>query len=408
MSFQTHTLPNGIRLIHRKTESPVSHMGILINTGTRDEQDDEQGMAHFIEHTLFKGTQKRKSYHILNHLENVGGEINAYTTKEETCIYASFLNPYYARTLDLLSDICFNSVFPEKEIEKEKEIIYDEINQYKDSPSDLIFDEFENLIFEGHPMGRDILGNKKCIKNFTREKIFSFLKNNYHTGEMVVSSVGQIEMDKLVRQFEKYFGNAGPNLRIQKRIPLPVYKPKDVIVKRKNHQAHIVIGTTAYSYHDEKRTALALLNNILGGPGLNCKLNMNIREKYGFCYSIDSNYTPYLDTGVFYIYYATDNAHIARVRKLIMYELNKLKENTLSDLQFKRACNQLKGQLAIANESKLGEMLSIGKSLLVYNKVDTLDDIYKKIDTVTPNDLKAIAREIFDEANFSTLIFQNK
>ena len=330
MTFLTHTLSNGIRLIHRKIDLPVSHMGMLINAGTRDECDDEQGMAHFIEHTLFKGTQKRKAYHILNHLENVGGEINAYTTKEETCIYASFLNPYYARTLDLLSDICFNSVFPEKEIEKEKEIIYDEINQYKDSPSDLIFDEFENLIFEGHPMGRDILGNKKCIKNFSQQKIFTFLKNNYNTDQIVISSVGQIEMAKLIKQFEKYFGKVPSNLRTKKRTPLPVYKPKDVVVKRKNHQAHIVIGVTAYSYHDERRTALALLNNILGGPGLNCKLNLNIREKYGFCYSIDSNYTPYLDTGVFYIYYATDNAHIERVQNLSLRSLKSLRQTRLA------------------------------------------------------------------------------
>jgi len=407
MSFETHTLSNGIRLIHNKTYSPISHIGILINTGTRDENENEQGMAHFIEHVIFKGTKKRKTFHILNSLDNVGGDINAYTTKEETCIFASFLNQYYPRALDLLSDICFNSVFPEKEIEKEKDVIYDEINQYKDSPSELIFDEFENLIFDGHPMGRNILGVKQTIKKFKRNDIIRFLSNNYHTDQIVISSVGNIEMKKLIKLVERFFALIEPNLRKNVRLPLNKYIPRIKILKRSNHQTHTIIGTTAYNFNDDARTTLALLNNILGGPGLNCRLNMNIREKFGFCYSIDSNYTPYSDTGVFNIYFATDNNHVEKVKKLIYKELDKLKDDKLGTLQLLRAKNQLKGQMAISNESRLNEMLSIGKSFLVYNKVDTIEDVYEQIDSISSNDLRDVARDIFDENKYSELIFKN-
>ncbi len=407
MSFETHTLSNGIRIIHNKTYSPISHIGILINTGTRDENENEQGMAHFIEHVIFKGTKKRKTFHILNSLDNVGGDINAYTTKEETCIFASFLNQYYPRALDLLSDICFNSVFPEKEIEKEKDVIYDEINQYKDSPSELIFDEFENLIFDGHPMGRNILGVKQTIKKFKRNDIIRFLSNNYHTDQIVISSVGNIEMKKLIKLVERFFALIEPNLRKNVRLPLNKYIPRIKILKRSNHQTHTIIGTTAYNFNDDARTTLALLNNILGGPGLNCRLNMNIREKFGFCYSIDSNYTPYSDTGVFNIYFATDNNHVEKVKKLIYKELDKLKDDKLGTLQLLRAKNQLKGQMAISNESRLNEMLSIGKSFLVYNKVDTIEDVYEQIDSISSDDLRDVARDIFDENKYSELIFKN-
>jgi len=407
MSFETHTLSNGIRLIHNKSYSPISHIGILINTGTRDENENEQGMAHFIEHVIFKGTKKRKAFHILNSLDNVGGDINAYTTKEETCIFASFLNQYYPRALELLYDICFNSVFPEKEIEKEKDVIYDEINQYKDSPSELIFDEFENLIFDGHPMGRNILGAKQTIKKFKRSDIIRFLSNNYHTDQIVISSVGNIEMTKFIKLAEKYFATVDPSFRKNKRLPLNNYIPKIKIQKRNNHQSHTIIGTTAYNFNEDARTSLALLNNILGGPGLNCRLSMNIREKFGFCYSIDSNYMPYSDTGVFNIYYATDNNHVEKVKKLIYKELDKLKNVKLGTLQLLRAKNQLKGQMAIANESKLSEMLSIGKSLLVYNMVDTIEDVYKKIDCITSDTLLEVANDIFDENKFSILMFKN-
>jgi len=407
MNFETHTLNNGIRIIHKKNNTPVSHLGLIINTGSRDELDNEQGIAHFIEHVIFKGTKKRKAFHILNSLDNVGGDINAFTSKEETCIYASFLNQYYSRSLELLSDICFNSIFPEKEIEKEKIVIYDEINEYKDAPSELIFDEFENLVFAGHPMGRYILGEKKTVKNISRNHILNFISENYATTHMVISSVGGIEFKKLVSYIEKYFGHYPLREKKRTRIPFQYAAQNSKTTKRSNHQTHVVIGSTAYSFNDEKHAPLALMNNILGGPGLNCRLSLNIREKLGFCYSIDSNYTPYSDTGLFTIYFATDYNSVEKVLNLIYKELDKLKNIKLGTLQLLRAKNQLKGQMAIANESKLSEMLSIGKSLLVYNKVDTLEDIYKKIDTITADNLLEVANEIFNYKNFSELIFKN-
>ncbi len=406
MSIERYTLANGIRLVHKQNNGPVSHLGLLINTGTRDESEREQGMAHFIEHVIFKGTKKRKAYHILNSLDNVGGDMNAYTTKEETCIYTSFLNPYYARSIDLLSDICFNSVFPEKEIEKEKEVIYDEISQCQDTPSELIFDEFENLIFKGHSLGRNILGLKQSIRKIKREDILRFIKKNYNTNEIVVSSVGNISFNKLIRYFERYFSDIPQNLRIKERDIFNTYEPKEFTQKRSNHQSHVILGTIAYGYNDERHNILALLNTILGGSGFNCRLNMNIREKYGICYSLDSHYTTYFDTGVINIYFATDNRSVDKVIQLIFKELDKLKNEPLGSLQLLRAKNMVKGQMALANESKLSEMLFLGKSILAYNKVDSIDDIYKKIDHITANDLQQTANEIFNESRFSRIIFK--
>jgi len=407
MSIEYIKLANGIRVVHKKNNAPVAHLGVFINAGSRDEMEEEQGLAHFIEHVVFKGTKKRKAYHILNNLDNVGGDINAYTTKEETCIYASFLTEYYTRAADLLSDICFNSIFPEKEIEKEKEVIYDEINQYLDTPSEQIFDDFENLIFEGHPMGRSILGDKKKIKAFKRDDIVRFINNNYHTDQIVISSVGNIELKKLKQIVCRFFADIPENLRKKEREPIKTYLPVHQTVKRKNHQVHAIIGAPSYGYADKEKTTMTLLNNLLGGPALNCRLNMNIRERFGFCYSIDSNYLPYSDTGIFTIYFATDNKHIEKVEALVLKELKKLKDQKLGTLQMMRAKNQLKGQIAISNESKLYEMLAIGKSLLVYNEVDSIEQVYEKIDTLTPENILNAAGFMFDENRFSKLIYKN-
>jgi len=407
MHIEIYAPENGIRLIHKRIHSPVAHLGIIINAGSRHELPHEHGMAHFIEHVFFKGTHKRKAYHILNNLDNVGGDVNAYTTKEDTCIYASFLSQYYNRAAELLADICFNSTFPEKEIEKEKEVIYDEINQYKDNPSEDIFENFETLVFKKHPLGRTILGQPKTISKFGREDIHRFIERNYNTDNIVISSVGDIDMKKLTAIFNKYFTKAAPNFR-EETAPIALsYMAANKSVKRKINQCHTIIGRPSYSYYDKNKTAMALLNNLLGGPGLNCRLNMNIREKFGFCYSIDSNYHPFTDTGLFTIYFATDLKHNGRAETLVMKELKKLKDFKLGTLQLLRAKNQLKGQLAIANESKLSEMLSLGKSLLVYNKVDSIEDAYGKIDTLTGSDLLEVANEMFDEKELSKLTYQS-
>lgn len=404
--YQVYTLSNGIRLVHKHTNSRVAHCGITINAGSRDELPAEQGLAHFIEHLIFKGTRKRKAYQVLSHMENVGGEINAYTGKEDTCIYATFMNIHYARCLDLISDIIFDSVYPEKEILKEKEVVIDEINSYKDSPGEQIFDDFDEVIFHGHSLGANILGTPRHLKKFTRKHIFEFLRRNYTTSEMVISSVGNIDFKNLVKMVEKYFGQLSIGQRQKPRIPFEYYEPENRIVKRRNHQVHCIMGNIAYHANHDHKTTLVLLNNILGGPGLNSRLNMGIREKYGFCYNIESYYQPYSDTGIVGIYTGTDSGYIDRTNELVRKELNQLRNKRLGSLQLKRAKLQLQGQVAISFESNNNEMLSIGKSLLLYDRIDTIEEINQKIDAITPSDLLEVANEIFDPKRLSMIMYR--
>lgn len=406
MVYQIHTLSNGIRLVHKHTDSHVAHCGIIINAGSRDELPHEQGLAHFIEHVIFKGTAKRKAFHVLSLMENVGGELNAYTSKEETAIYASFMHPYYERCLDLLADISFSPVFPEKELEKEKDVVIDEINSYKDTPSEQIMDDFDELIFNDHPMGRNILGTPANLKKFNRNSVFEFINRTYATSSISICSVGRIDFNRLVKLVEKHFGHIPPRLAGAERVPMSLYVPQTKFVNRRNHQVHCVMGNRAYANKSEMKTALILLNNILGGPGLNSRLNLNIREKYGFCYTIESNYQPYSDTGIFSIYLGTDKEHLDKTISLVHRELDKLRSQKLGVLQLKRAKQQLKGQVAISFESNMNEMLSIGKSLLVYDKVDTLEEIYQKIDVITEANLLEAANEVFDPNALSMLVFK--
>jgi predicted Zn-dependent peptidase len=406
MIVHSHTLPNGIRIIHHPTESPVGHCGLFINTGSRDEADVEHGMAHFIEHVIFKGTKKRKTFHILSRIDDVGGELNAYTTKEETCIYASFLKQDFDRAMELLHDITFNSTFPVKELEKEKEVILDEINSYKDNPSDLIIDDFEELVFSNDPMGRNILGTEESLMKFNREDITRFINNNYHTDQMVVCTVGQIDPGRILKIADKYFGSVAPNLRTGERPPIMPYHPGSLDKKMDTFQTHVIVGNIAYDLNSSQRPGLLLLNNILGGPGMNSRLNMSLREKNGIAYNVESIYSPYFGTGVFSIYFGTDEENLNRSLRIVHRELKKLREFKLGKLQLHNAQRQLKGQITIANEIKENLMLSIGKSYLLYNKVDTLEEIYEKIDLITAEDLLNIANEIFDPKMLSYLIYR--
>lgn len=406
MIYQRHTLSNGIRLVHKHTNSFVSHCGITINAGSRDELPGEQGLAHLIEHLIFKGTHRRKAHHILSHMENVGGEINAYTSKEDTCIYASFMNQHYQRCFDLLSDIVFNSVFPEKEIIKEKEVVVDEINSYRDSPSEQIFDDFDEVIYQDHPLGTNILGTKKHLKKYRREHILQFIEKNYVTDQMVISSVGNIDFSKLIYLAEKYFGDTPESHKTLPRQVFTKYEPSQKYKKKRNNQVHCIMGNIAYHADHQLKTPMVLLNNILGGPGLNSRLNMGIREKYGFCYNLESHYQPYSDSGLFSIYMGTDNGHARRVIDLIHRELDLLRNKRLGILQLKRAKLQLQGQVAISLESNLNEMLSMGKSILMYEKIDSIDQINQKIEKVTANDLMEAANEVFDREQISMLIFR--
>lgn len=406
MNYQTHTLKNGLRLIHQQTERQVAHCAIIINTGTRDELENEHGIAHFLEHIVFKGTSKRKAYHIISRMEDVGGEIDAYTTKEETCIYASFLSKHYDRTMELMSDMIFNSSYPEKEIVREREVILDEINSYNDSPAELIFDDFEELVFNGHSLGRNILGTRKSLKGFKGSNLKDFANRTYNTDQMVFCSVGNITFEKIVKYFEKYFGEIPANYRNWKRKPCKNIIPVEKIIKKKTHQAHCIIGTTAFNFRDKKRVPFLLLTNLLGGTGLNSRLNLSLREKNGLVYYVESSYTPYFDTGIFNIYFGCDKDKLNKAQNLIHKEISKIKNDLLGINQLQRAKQQMTGQLAISLENSENLLLSLGKSYLLYNKVDSIEVVTERIEQITSKDIIEVANDVFVDNNFSTLIYK--
>ena len=403
-----YRLPNGIRLVHEHVDSPVAHCGIYVGAGSRDEEEKEHGLAHFIEHAIFKGTRKRKAFHVLTRLENIGADLNAFTTKEETCIYASFQRGYYERVLELISDIMFDSVFPDKELEKEKSVILDEISSYKDTPSDQIFDDFEELVFAGHPLGRNILGKKADLKRFTPSHIRHFIEKNYTPDQLVITSVGSIPFQKLIRMAGRYFENVPGGNSPQTRAPFTGYQPVQKQVRKSTYQTHCVIGNLAYDFTDPRRIPMALLNNILGGPGMNSRLNLSVREKHGLTYNIESGYTPYADTGLFTIYLGVDNGLLDKTMHYVALELEKLRNIRLGTNQMSIARRQFTGQLAIAWESNLGRMLSMGKGILVMDRVQSLEEMCHQIESVTTGQLLEIANEVFCPDQLSRLTFLSK
>ncbi len=406
MDLLFHTLANGIRLVHHRLPGVVAHCGLVINTGSRAETPPEHGMVHFIEHMLFKGTDKRKAYYILSRLEDVGGELNAYTTKEETAIHASFMKEDYERAVEIISDIVFNSVLPEKEIEKEKDVVIEEINSYLDNPAELIFDDFEELIFAGQPIGHNILGTSSVVKSFTQKKLQDFISRNYNTDQMVFCSVGNIPDEKAIRLFRKYFESVPSNKRTSGNSLPWSYKVSAVTKKMDTFQSHCIIGNVAYNLKDERRMGMFLLNNILGGQGLNSRLNLSLREKNGLAYNVESAYNPYYDTGAFSIYFGTDNHHLERSIRVTLYELNKLRTKSMGSIQLSKAKNQMKGYLARGYENHENLMLSLGKSLLVFDRIESLEEVCRKIDSITASELLATANEIFEPGKLSTLIYK--
>jgi predicted Zn-dependent peptidase len=389
-----------------RTNGMVAHCGLVINTGSRNEMDNEHGMVHFIEHMLFKGTRKRKTYHILSSLDDAGGELNAYTTKEETAIHASVLINEFEKAVDIISDITFNSVFPQKEIEKEKDVIIEEINSYLDNPGELIFDDFEEMIFSGQPVGRNILGTPATVKSFTQKALFEFVSRNYVTNQMVFCSVGNIPDEKVVRLVNKYFGAVTSNIKKSRKGRYPVYTRATVTKKMDTNQDHCMIGNVAYNIKDKRRIGMFLLNNLLGGQGLNSRLNLSLRERNGLAYNVESNYNAYLDTGVFSIYFGTDRQNLEKSIAITMAELTKLRNDRLGPIQFSKAKNQIKGYLARSYENHENLMLNLGKSLLVFNRIDSLEEICKKIDSLTTSELLEISNEVFEPSKLSTLIYK--
>ena len=407
MEFEQYQLSNGIRIIHQHSNRAVAHCGLIINVGSRDEKKEQQGLAHFIEHVIFKGTKKRKAFHILSRMEDVGGELNAFTTKEETCIYSSFMPKYYGRALELLQDIAFNSTFPAKELKKEKAVVIDEINSYKDNPSEQIFDDFEEQLFGKHPIGKNILGTPKLVNSFNKASIKEFVASHYHSHQIVICSTGNIPFAQLIKWVERYFEHLPNSNTKLKRRSFKTYKTTHKIQKHNGFQTHCMIGNIAFAANHPKKTAMVLLNNILGGPGMNSRLNLGIREKYGFTYQIESHYTPYSDTGLFNIYLASDSDKVEKSIKLVKKELEKLREKPLGPQQIKKAKQQLIGQIAIAQESDVNLMLALGKSLLLYNKVDTFEEVKNKIESISSVDLQEAAKIVFKKENLSTLIYKN-
>lgn len=406
--FLQITLKNGIRVIHKQTTDEVAHCGIIINAGSRDEGENEQGIAHLIEHVLFKGTKKRKAFHILNRIDSVGGELNAYTTKEETCIYASFLARYFERSVELIADIAFHSTFPDKEIKKEKAVIVDEINSYLDNPSEQIFDDFDEQIFSQHPLGKNILGTPQSLKTISRKDILNFVQRNYSANQLVFCSIGNIEEATLKRILENHLGGVKLKQSEQKRAVFKNYKPSIIEVKKETNQAHCILGNLAYGVNHKDRTALVLVNNLLGGPAMNSRLNLAIREKYGFTYNLESNYAIFTDIGLFSVYMGTDSKYLERCVELVQKELTLLKTKKLGSMQLQTAKQQLIGNIALAQESKVNLMLSLGKSILLFNKVDKLSDIYKKIESISAQKILDISNQVFETKQLSRLTYLSK
>lgn len=405
MEYNVHTLPNGIRLLHVPSASAISHACIIINTGSRDEAEHKAGLAHFIEHLIFKRTEKRSTNQILNRLESVGADLNAYTTKEYTCVHASFLNPYLDRTLDLFNDIIFHSTFPEEEMDKEKSVILDEIASYLDQPEEAINDDFEDMLFAGHPLGNNILGTTDSVQNFTREDVIAFRKANYRTNEIVVAVIGNYSLNNVVKKGIKHFADVKENIPAKHRAKPVLLKPVTTTIYKPIMQAHCIVGTQTYSTYQDSKVGLMLLNNYFGGNGMSSVLNLQIREKYGIAYTIESNFSPLSDTGIFSIYFGTDKEKQEKALALIFKEIKKLKEKPLNDLQLQKAKNKFIGQIALGEENRIGLIISMAKSLIDHDKIDSLETVFEKINTVNIRQIAEIVDEVLDIERLNIFTF---
>lgn len=452
MKYNTYTLDNGLRIIHLPSDSKVVYCGYQINAGTRNEEPGEEGLAHFCEHVTFKGTERRKAWHILNCLESVGGDLNAYTNKEGTVYYSAILKEHIARAVDLLTDIVFHSVYPQAEIDKEVEVICDEIESYNDSPAELIYDEFENIIFKGSPLGHNILGTAEQVRSFKTEDALRFTRKLYRPDNAIFFAYGDIDFKKLVKLIRKALAdddsgkvaeNAANSVGKLAEEKLPqisqitqisgdensitteksVSSAKSVgpenypsvgkeiagqtIVMQKNtHQAHVMIGTRAYDVNDSRRMPLYLLNNMLGGPGMNAKLNLALREHNGLVYTVESTMVAYGDTGIWSIYFGCDEHDVKRCLRLVRKELDKFMQKPLSEAQLKAAKKQIKGQVGVACDNRENFALDFGKSFLHYGWEKNVDRLYKQVDEITAEQIQAVAQELFDKDRLTTLIFR--
>ncbi len=404
--YELYTLSNGIRIMFKYSPSTITHCCFVVNAGSRDEARQKDGLAHFIEHLLFKETERRSTNQILNRLEMVGADLNAYTTKEYTCIHASLLNEHLERTIDLFEDIIFHSTFPEEEMEKERGVILDEIASYLDQPEEAVQDDFEGLLFPHHPIGNNILGTPETVNALDQKDIKGFIQANYNTHQMVFAVFGNYQMKKIIRLADKYFGDIPENSSAKNR-SLPTPNPTGSFRFHKPiSQTHCVIGNQAYHSQHADRYGLLLLNNLLGAGGMSSRLNLEIREKYGIAYTIESSYTSLTDTGIFSIYFGTDAEKAAKAERLVHKELKKLRDNQLGVLQLQQAKQKFNGQIALAEENRMSLLISMAKSLVDFSYVDTLEQLFDKVNAVTAPQLLRISNEIFDEDKMVTLLFE--
>ena len=432
MKYNTYTLDNGLRIIHLPSDSKVVYCGYQINAGTRNEEPGEEGLAHFCEHVTFKGTERRKAWHILNCLESVGGDLNAYTNKEGTVYYSAILKEHIARAVDLLTDIVFHSVYPQAEIDKEVEVICDEIESYNDSPAELIYDEFENFIFKDSPLGHNILGTAEQVRRFTTEDALRFTRKLYRPDNAIFFAYGDIDFKKLVRLLKKSFLSEerrvkseettfgdrrerqfnSPEAQAQFNIQHSTFNTQHsfegqtIVMQKNTHQAHVMIGTRAYDVNDDRRMPLYLLNNMLGGPGMNAKLNLALREHNGLVYTVESTMVAYGDTGVWSIYFGCDEHDVKRCLRLVRKELDKFMLKPLSEAQLKAAKKQIKGQIGVACDNRENFALDFGKSFLHYGWEKNVDRLYEQVDEITAEQIQAVAKELFDKDRLTTLIFR--
>ena len=428
MKYNTYTLDNGLRIIHLPSDSKVVYCGYQINAGTRNEEPGEEGLAHFCEHVTFKGTERRKAWHILNCLESVGGDLNAYTNKEGTVYYSAILKEHIARAVDLLSDIVFHSVYPQAEIDKEVEVICDEIESYNDSPAELIYDEFENILFKGSPLGHNILGTAEQVRAFTTEDALRFTQKLYRPDNAIFFAYGDIDFKKLVKTLKTLnFEHGTLNFMNSKTSETPAAameaddanhkvqsskfnvqstEGQTIVMQKNTHQAHVMIGTRAYDVNDDRRMPLYLLNNMLGGPGMNAKLNLALREHNGLVYTVESTMVSYGDTGTWSIYFGCDEHDVKRCLRLVRKELDKFMQKPLSDAQLKAAKKQIKGQIGVACDNRENFALDFGKSFLHYGWEKNVDRLYEQVDEITAAQIQAVAQELFDKDRLTTLIFK--
>ena len=401
------TLSNGLRVIHQSSDSNVVYCGYELNVGTRNEEPGYEGMAHFCEHVSFKGTKRRKSWHISNALESVGGDLNAYTNKEDTVYYAAVLKEHTARAIDLLTDIVFYSTYPQAEIDKEVEVICDEIESYNDSPAELIYDEFENLLFANHALGHNILGTAERVRSFKTADAQRFTQRYYRPENSIFFLYGDVDFKRVVRLLERAtsdFASSKPIIEPALNQPLPPNMPDFIEKNHGTHQAHVMVGTRGYDIHDKRRMSLYLLNNLLGGPGMNARLNLSLRERHGLVYTVESSMVSYCDTGVWAIYFGCDPKDVGRCLKLVHKELDRVIQKPLSDTQLRAVKKQIKGQIGVACDNRESFALDFGKSYLHYGWERDLNSLFRHIDEVTAESMQQVAAELMQEERLTTLV----